>query len=120
MEKITYVSVLTKILNNEPLTDEEREKVAKLKEREEKRSHSDPSKPTKKQAENAENADLLLTIMQASGESLTISDWIANNPQLEGYSYQKVGAFMRILENSGKVIKTTEKRKSYFKVLEEA
>ena len=120
MEKITYVSVLAKILNHEDLDDVELAKIAALKEREEKRSHANPDKPTKKQKENKNLAETILTIMRASGEPHTVSEWKENSEILADYSIQKLSAIFRQLENSGKVVKTTEKRKSYFRILEEA
>ena len=116
MEKITYVTVLTKILNHEDLDDVELAKINSLKEREEKRSHCNPDKPTKKQKENKEFQDKLLTYLKAFSSPVTVTDFIQNVPELEGISYQKVSAMLRALENSGKVVKTTEKRKSYFAI----
>ena len=116
MEKITYVSVLAKILNHEDLDDVELAKIAALKEREEKRSHANPDKPTKKQKENKELQDELLTYLKAFSSPVTVTDFIQNVPELEGISYQKISAMFRALENSGKVVKTTEKRKSYFAI----
>ncbi len=114
--KMTYVKVLTMVLNGEPLTDEAKEKLTALKEREEKRSHRDNDKPTKKQAENASLQEELLTYLATFDAPVTVSDFIQNVPKLEGTSYQKVSAMFRALEAAGKIVKTTEKRKSYFAI----
>lgn len=114
--KMTYVKALTMVLNGEPLTDEAKAKLTALKEREAKRVHRDPEKPTKKQAENADFQAELLTYLATFDNPVTVTDFIQNVPQLEGNSYQKISAMFRALENAGKVVRTTEKRKAYYAI----
>lgn len=111
-EKMTYVRALSYVLSNcTDLPTEVVEKLEALCAQIEKRNAAD-REPTKEQQANITS---LLALMVSSGENLTVSDWMAKGKPFASMSNQKVSALMRILEADGKVVKTTEKRRSYFK-----
>lgn len=120
-EKMTYVRALSYVLDNcNDLPTDVIEKLKALRTQTEKR-HSSDSKPTKKQEENTELANQLYELMLMEGGTHTVSEWIAvsNSETVRSLTNQKVSALMRILEQEGKVVKTSEKRKSYFEAREE-
>ena len=115
-EKMTYVRALSYVLDNyNDLPADVVEKLEALHTQTEKR-HSSDGKPTKKQEENTELANQLYELMLMEGGNHTVSEWIAvsNSETVRSLTNQKVSALMRILEREGKVVKTSEKRKSYF------
>ena len=115
-EKMTYVRALSYVLDNcNNLPTDVIEKLEALRTQTEKR-HSSDSKPTKKQEENTELANQLYELMLMEGGNHTVSEWIAisGSETVRSLTNQKVSALMRILEREGKVVKTSEKKKSYF------
>ena len=70
-------------------------------------------KPTKTQQENEVLQDLILQSMEDE-KLYTISDLQAEISELEGLSNQKVSALLKKLVDTQKVIKTLEKRKTFF------
>ena len=119
-QKMTYVRALSYVLDNyNDLPTDVIEKLEALRTQTEKR-HSSDNKPTKKQEENTELANQLYELMLTQGGSHTVSEWIAisDSETMRSCSNQKVSALMRMLEKSGKVAKSTEKRKSYFEAIE--
>ena len=122
-EKMTYARALSYVLDNcNDLPTDVIEKLEALRTQTEKR-HSSDSKPTKKQEENTELANQLyeLMLMKGGNHLDSVSEWIAvsNSKTVRSLTNQKVSALMRILEREGKVVKTSEKRKSYFEAREE-
>lgn len=118
-QKMTYAKALAFVL--ETYTDmpvDVTEKLEALREQTSK-SHTSTSKPSKVQAENAELANQLYALMLERTGKHTISEWMNLNETFGNMSNQKVSALMRMLEKSGKVVKSTEKRKSYFEAIEE-
>ena len=116
-EKMTYVRALSYVLTNcHDLPTDVVEKLESLRSQTEKRNSAD-KKPSKVQQANIDLSASLLALMVSSGESLTVSDWMTKGEPFASMSNQKVSALMRILEADGKVAKTTEKRKSYFKAI---
>lgn len=114
-EKMTYVRALSYVLTNcHDLPSDVAEKLESLRAQTEKRNAAD-KKPSKQQQANIDLSASLLALMVSSGENLTVSDWMAKGEPFASMSNQKVSALMRILEADGKVAKSTEKRKSYFK-----
>lgn len=118
-EKMTYVRALSYVL--ETYTDmptDVAEKLEALKAQTEKR-HSSSDKPTKAQTENAELANRLYELMLSKTGKYTVSEWMSFGEPFSEMSNQKVSALMRALEKSGKVLKSAEKRKSYFEAVSE-
>ena len=119
MIKYTYVDALNEVLANTTISEQAREKLTALREQQVKRNASDSGKPSKKQAENLDLATKLLDVMKCVEQPSTISEYMNADEELSAMSNQKVSALMRILVNEGKVVKTVEKRKSYFAVVRE-
>lgn len=115
-KKMTYVDALNTVLSGATMTEEVTEKLSALRDQLMKRNSSD--KPSKKQAENTSLAESLADAMRKFGKPATVTELMQANPEVfEGMSNQKVSALMRVLENAGRVEKTVEKRKSYFKLI---
>ena len=71
------------------------------------------TKPTKTQTENIAILDIICNHLAESGKPMTISEMQKAFPDLAEHSCQKLSA---ILNRSDRIIKTTEKKKSYFSV----
>ena len=112
--KYTYVNALDEVLALDCISPEAREKLTQLKEQTAKRNQSHSSKPTAKQVANGELAEVVYSALLNHGEPMTVSDIIHTNEGLISYSTQKISAICKLLEGTGKVTKTTEKRKTYF------
>ena len=119
MTKYTYIDALNEVLANETISEQAREKLTALRDQQVKRNASDSGKPSKKQAENLDLAEELLNVMKRVGKPSTVSEYMKEDEKFASMSNQKVSALMRMLENSGKVVKIPEKRKSYFAVVGE-
>lgn len=114
-DKITYVDALNLVLTGAVLTDEATEKLTALRDQLVKRNSSKTDKPSKKQAENLAFAEHLAEVMKQVGKPSTVSEYMAVDPEVLGLmSNQKVSALMNVLKKEGRVVKTTEQRKSYF------
>lgn len=72
-------------------------------------------KSTKTQEENKGIKSVILDTLASIGSG-TITDIQNANSDLAGLSNQKVSALIRQLVESGKVVKTTDKKKSIFSV----
>ena len=70
-------------------------------------------KPTKTQTENVAILDTICVHLMECGKPMTISEMQKMFPDLAEYSCQKLSA---ILNHSERIVKTTEKKKSYFSV----
>lgn len=116
--KITYIDALNLVLNGETLTLEATEKLEALREQLIKRNASKSDKPSKKQAENAELIVQLTEAMKPITNPATVSEIMATKPDGIGrLSNQKISALLKILEKEGKVIRTIDKRKAYFRLV---
>ena len=71
---------------------------------------------TKNQKDNEVIKEVMLEILAGLDEAVTITDFIKVDERMAGYSNQKVSALMKQLVDAGKVVKTSEKKKSYFKL----
>lgn len=75
---------------------------------------SSKSGQTKTQKENEPILALILESLEGLEKAVTITELQNEVAELEGYSNQKISALMKKLVDSGKVVKTTDKKKSYF------
>lgn len=117
-EKMTYVKALDYVLDKCTLPEEVREKLENLHDQTAKRNSAKSGKPTAKQVESANLADALYGIMVASsGEALTVSDWMVKGEPFKSMTNQKVAAIIRLLENTGRVERIPDKRKTLFKAI---
>lgn len=73
---------------------------------------------TKTQKENVVIMEAIKTALAEVGKAVTISELQAENTTMAEYSNQKLSALLRKLVKSGEVVKTTEKKKSYFSLAE--
>ena len=73
---------------------------------------------TKTQKENVVIMEAIKTALGEVGKAVTISELQAENTTMAEYSNQKLSALLRKLVKSGEVVKTTEKKKSYFSLAE--
>jgi hypothetical protein len=93
------------------------EKLTKMIEQLDKKA-SAPKKPTAKQTESANQAEQVLELLRLAGKAVTVSELIEMFPtELAGLSNQKVASLLRSMLD-GKVIRTEEKRKAYFKAVQ--
>ena len=101
-EKIKAVAGLTDEMK--AFIDHELELLAK--------KNSSEKKPTKVQEENVGIKQIILDNLTEEG--ITISDLQKKVPELGELSNQRISALMRQLKNDELVVKTEDKRKSYF------
>ena len=71
---------------------------------------------TKNQKDNEVIKEVMLEILAGLDEAVTVTDFIKADERMADYSNQKVSALMKQLVDAGKVVKTVEKKKSYFEV----
>lgn len=110
--KMTYVSVISDVLNGEVLTDAHKEKLTALKASLEKRA-SGERKPTATQKANVAVKEAI---------SVFLADGTAHSATEIGkacgeISNQKASALLKQMVDEGSVEKFTEKRKTYFKIV---
>lgn len=112
--KLTYSSALTYAIENCEMPADVREKLEALRAQQEKRSNAD-RKPTKNQQANANLREVVMDVLRNEGKPMTVTEVfnaMSENPEVS--STQKVSALMRQLLLEGRVVKTLEKRVSYF------
>lgn len=80
------------------------------------KSHRPSKADTAKQVENDKLADVILETLMNSENPMTVTEMQKSNEELAEYANQKISAIMRKLVESAQVIKTVEKKKSYFSV----
>lgn len=68
---------------------------------------------TKTQKENIGIKDIIVGVITEQGEPMTITDMLAS-PDLNGYTNQKISALCKQLVESGVLVKSTDKKKTYF------
>ena len=73
---------------------------------------------TKTQKENAEVMEKIKSALGEVGKAVTITELQAASAEMAEYSNQKLSALLKKLVESGEVVKTTEKKKSYFSIAE--
>ena len=74
---------------------------------------------TKTQKENVEVMEKIKTALSEVGKAVTISELQTASAEMAEYSNQKLSALLKKLVESGEVVKTTEKKKSYFSLAEQ-
>ena len=68
------------------------------------------------QKENVAIMESILNALTEIAKPVTISDLQANNAEMAKFSNQKLSALLKKLVDSNQVVKTTDKKKSYFSV----
>ena len=119
------VKVITNVMDGvdtDIASSELSEAIAKLSGMAEKlaEKRSTPSKADKeKSAEHKAIADeiiLVLSTEETVTNGMTVSEMQKASEMLAGYSNQKISAILRKMVESGMVVKTVDKKKSYFSI----
>ena len=112
MEKMTYVKALNYVING--FTDDTPsdvvEKITALRDSQVKKAEN--KKATARQNENVGVKDTILAVLTTEGA--TVTDIQKRDETLGAMSNQRVSALLRQLIDEGKVVKTVDKKKSYF------
>jgi len=117
MEKMTNVKAIGYVVENfaEELPAEVLEKLNKIKASFENKATA--KKPTATQVENEALKAEILEVLTA-GVGATVTAIQGKSEKLGAISNQRVSALLRQLVEANKVVKTTEKKKSYFALAE--
>ena len=75
-------------------------------------------KPTATQTANEGYKTCIVEFLGGVGQPQTVTDILKGVPAFDGFSNQKVSALMTQLVTAGLVVKTTDKRRSYFALAE--
>ena len=74
---------------------------------------------SKTQKENLVIMDKLYNELANIGRAVTISEFQANSEYASTLSNQKISALFKKMKEAGKIVKTIEKKKSYFSIVAE-
>ena len=80
------------------------------------KKNSTDKKPTAVQIANEGIKDVIYSTLSENGGKMTITELMKANEELGELSNQRISALIRQLVADGKVERTEEKRKAYFKV----
>ena len=119
-DKMTNRKALTYAIDN--LTDAPAEVIAKLTNMVEQldKKNASPKKLTAQQVKNEELKEVIVDFLADNADTgFTVSDLLKAIAELEGDSNQHVSALMRQLIEAGKVVKYSEKRRTYFRIVAE-
>ena len=116
-KKITKRERFEMMLNTYNFTEEEREFIEHEIELLEKKK-SGERKPTKTQIENDGLKAIVLEVLKNAENPMTVSDIIKAHEELSQLSTQKVSPLLTKLVDELRVVKTIEKRRSYFSIAE--
>ena len=121
-KKITYAQALNTVLSNENivLASDVREKLEALLASVSKNKR-EAGKPTAQQIENLETANRLYDEFEAN-RTYTIGELLKESAVIKAYneshekemSYQKLASLLGLLSDDKKLVKTVEKRKTYY------
>lgn len=118
MTKKEYFAVLAEVVANSDMENKEGALAFIAHEVELLEKKSAKSGQTKTQKENAEILVKIKAELTEVGKAVTITELQAASAEMAQYSNQKLSALLKKLVESGEVVKTTEKKKSYFAVVE--
>lgn len=118
MTKKEYFAVLAEVVANSDMENKEGALAFIAHEVELLEKKSAKSGQTKTQKENAEILVKIKAELAEVGKAVTITELQAASAEMAQYSNQKLSALLKKLVESGEVVKTTEKKKSYFAVAE--
>lgn len=118
MTKKEYFAVLAEVVEQSNMENKEGALAFIAHEVELLEKKSAKSGQTKTQKENAEILVKIKAALVEVGKAVTITELQAASAEMAQYSNQKLSALLKKLVESGEVVKTTEKKKSYFSVTE--
>lgn len=81
------------------------------------KKNSADKKPTAVQIANDGIKSVILEVLVANGDKMTISEMQKANAELGELSNQRISALVRQLKEDGKVERIEDKRKAYFKAV---
>lgn len=81
------------------------------------RKNSTEKKPTATQVANEGIKKTIMDVLCGADEPMTVTDIMKSNEGLSELTNQKISALLRGLIDEGKVVKSVDKRKSYFKAV---
>ena len=116
MTKKEYFAVLAEVVANSDMENKEGALAFIAHEVELLEKKPAKSGQTKTQKENAEILVKIKAELAEVGKAVTITELQAASAEMAQYSNQKLSALLKKLVESGEVVKTTEKKKSYFAV----
>ena len=119
MTKKEYFAVLAEVVANSDMENKEGALAFIAHEVELLEKKSAKSGQTKTQKENAEILVKIKAELAEVGKAVTITELQAASAEMAQYSNQKLSALLKKLVESGEVVKTTEKKKSYFSLAEQ-
>ena len=119
MTKKEWFAVLTQVVEQSDMDSKEGALAFIAHEVELLEKKSAKSGQTKIQKENAEILVKIKAELATVGKAVTITEFQAASAEMAQYSNQKLSALLKKLVESGEVVKTTEKKKSYFAVATE-
>lgn len=116
MEKMTNVKALSYVIENfeDKVPADVFEKLVAIRTSFEKKSAS--KKPTANQEANEGFKATIIEVLTNAEKALTVTEIQTVNAELGALSNQRVSALLRQLVETGKVVKTIEKKKSYFTI----
>lgn len=120
-KKITkkeYFALLAEVVENSNMENKEGALAFIAHEVELLEKKSAKSGATKTQKENAEILVKIKAALVEVGKAVTITELQNASAEMAQYSNQKLSALLKKLVESGEVVKTTEKKKSYFSAVE--
>ena len=118
--KVTYKSVLEKVIAGTPLSTAEVDKVKALVAQLEKKSGAD-RKPTATQVANQGLMAAIKPVLDKEPNRLfTVSEVIKAVPAVSGMSNQKVSALMRSMAENGMAEQVKDKRKTLYRAVSAA
>ena len=120
MKKMTIAEMFTAMMEKYPFTDEEREflegRIAQAT-----RKSNGEKKPTAKQVKNAEVADEVYAFMADTPDTAyTVSELLKVCPAfvaIDECSASYANAIVKKLKDAGRVIRTVDKGRAYFKAV---
>ena len=118
MTKKEYFAVLAEVVENSNMENKENVLAFIAHEVELLEKKSAKSGQTKTQKENAEILVKIKVELAEVGKAVTITELQETSAEMAQYSNQKLSALLKKLVESGEVIKTIEKKKSYFAIAE--
>lgn len=111
MEKMTNVVALNFAIENGNFPTEVVDKLTAIRDSYIRKSTN--KKPTANQKENEGFKDTILAVLAETG-AVTVTELQAKDATLGALSNQRVSAILRQLVQDGAVVKTVDKKKSYF------
>lgn len=118
MTKKEYFALLAEVVENSNMENKEGALAFIAHEVELLEKKSAKSGATKTQKENAEILVKIKAALVEVGKAVTITELQNASAEMAQYSNQKLSALLKKLVESGEVVKTTEKKKSYFSAVE--